>query len=264
VLGLDTSNPYGLPPSDPEPWEPFALPAGKRIAVMSDIHFPYHDIPAITAFVRYVEGADILLLNGDIFDMHGRSSKFIRDPGKRNIASEIEVGCLGIKSIMQGLGCSNVVFKSGNHDDGMRNYIWRNAPELYGLTDILLENIVRERVDITSWVEDKRKIKANALNILHGHEFAEGVSSPVNVAKRLYDRTKANAMCGHHHTPSYHPVRTIDGAIISCWSNGCFCWLHPQYMPINSWVHGGSIVTTNPDGKNFDVDLVRIKDGRVL
>jgi hypothetical protein len=165
--------------------------------------------------------------------------------------------------IKDALGCT-VIMKEGNHDERLRALIYQKAPELFGLPEASLEFLVRERADIDEWVCDKRKVMAGRLNILHGHELPQGVMSPVNIARGLYLRTKANSLCGHHHRSSYHAEMTLDEDMISCWSAGCFCHMKPNYMPINSWNHGGAIVTIAADGKNFTVDNVRIKDGRVL
>ncbi len=131
---------------------------------------------------------------------------------------------------------------------------------------ITLENIVRRRlpnIDI-DFVDDKRIIKANDLNIVHGHEFASSIMSPVNIARGLYLRAKSNAVCGHHHRSSEHTEMNIEGKIVTTWSVGCLSELHPQYMPINSWNHGFLIVELHQNKKEFTVHNKRIFKGKVL
>ncbi len=47
-------NPYGLPVSDETIWEPYIL-EGKRILMLSDVHVPYHNIPALTAAITWAK-----------------------------------------------------------------------------------------------------------------------------------------------------------------------------------------------------------------
>jgi hypothetical protein len=101
------------------------------------------------------------------------------------------------------------------------------------------------------------------LNIAHGHEFPSGISSPVNIARGLYLRAKANAICGHHHKTSSHTETNINDEIVITYSVGCLCELHPLYMPINSWNHGLALITVTKDG-DVDVQNKRIKDGRIV
>jgi len=51
----------------------FAKPV-KRIVSLSDIHFPFQRDDILEAAVDYAKGADILVLNGDIFDCYAVSS----------------------------------------------------------------------------------------------------------------------------------------------------------------------------------------------
>jgi hypothetical protein len=54
-------------------------------------------------------------------------------------------------------------------------------------------------------------------------------------------------MCFHFHQTSEHTEPTISGEIITCWSVGCLCNLHPEYMPLNKWNHGFAEIY-NEDG----------------
>ena len=35
-------------------------------------------------------------------------------------------------------------------------------------------------------IKDKRIVKINSLNVIHGHEYKGGISAPVNIARGLY------------------------------------------------------------------------------
>jgi len=84
-------NPYKLPDSDETDFTPYEIKGHKRVAILSDIHVPYHNIASITAALDYLKKSkpDALLLNGDTIDCH-RLSRFIKDPKKRNFKLELD------------------------------------------------------------------------------------------------------------------------------------------------------------------------------
>lgn len=254
-------NPYKLPESDESTFEPFIL-KHKRILGLFDIHAPYHSISAITAALDYAkkEKPDAVVLGGDFFDFHGLS-KYMTDPRKKNFAEELEIGCQLLTAIQKATNCK-IYYKYGNHDERYQHYLWMKAGELNGVEDFKLETIISKRVSGITFIGDKRIMKAGELNIVHGHEFASSIISPVNIARGLYLRAKANSICGHHHMSSEHTEQDINGKIVTTWSVGCLSELHPQYMPINSWNHGFCIIDV--DGKNFEVRNKRIWKGKIL
>lgn len=271
--GERPKNPYSLPKSDEKEYVPYIIEGPAKIAGLFDVHAPYHSIEAITAALDFLvnQNITILLLGGDFFDFYGMS-RFSKDPDKRNTAEEIKIGVDLLKTIYNTLKPEKVIFKYGNHDERFEHYIWQKFAEIPQLTDfeemkkINLENILRNRLGPDfpiDFVADKRIIKAGNLNIAHGHEFPSGISSPVNIARGLYLRAKANAICGHHHKTSDHTETTINDEILITYSVGCLCELHPLYMPINSWNHGVALITLQEDDKVL-VQNKRIKNGKIL
>ena len=267
-------NPYSLPPSEEKEYIPHVIEGPQRIAALFDIHCPYHSIEALTAALEWLKAHEptIVVIGGDFFDFYGLS-RFLKDPDKRSPAEEIRTGIELLKAIYVALKPKNgLVFKMGNHDERFEHFLWQKMGEMAGLQDleemkeITLENILRKRLGPEfplAFVGDKRIIKAGNLNITHGHEFPSGISSPVNIARGLYLRAKANAMCGHSHRTSSHVEQDINGQMITTWSVGALCELTPLYMPINSWNHGVCLITLEENG-DFSVENKRIKNGKVL
>jgi hypothetical protein len=155
-----------------------------------------------------------------------------------------------------------VVFKLGNHDERYQHYLWTKAGEIADVEDFNLHNLLIKRGCKIDFVDDKRIIKVGGLNIVHGHEFPTGINSPVNIARGLYLRGKTSAMAGHHHQTSEHTDPDMNGKIVTTWSVGCLCELHPNYMPINKWNHG--VARVRIDGAQFHVENKRIYEGRIL
>jgi UDP-2,3-diacylglucosamine pyrophosphatase LpxH len=271
--GERPKNPYALPKSEEKEYLPYIIEGPQRIAALFDVHAPYHSIEALTAALDFLSDKDIttLLIGGDFFDFYGMS-RYAKDPDKRNTAEEIKIGVELLKTIFNELKPEKVVFKYGNHDERFEHYIWQKFAEIPQLTDfeemkqINLETILRNRLGKDfpiDFVTDKRIIKVGNLSIVHGHEFPSGITSPVNIARGLYLRAKANTICGHSHKSSEHSETDINGQMITTWSVGSLCELHPLYMPINSWNHGVALITLDESGV-VDVQNKRIKNGRIV
>jgi hypothetical protein len=267
-----SKNPYKLPESDETDYEPFVVKGKKKVGLLNDIHAPYHSVQALTVTIDYLkkQKLDLLVINGDHFDFYGLS-RYLKDPEKRRFSEEITVGIQILELLQKELKCK-ILFKPGNHDDRLVHYLWQKCKEIDQLADLeeikelTIDKMIRRRspnLDI-EFVKCKQIIKLNDLSVAHGHEFPSSIMSPVNIARGLYLRAKASAMCGHHHRTSEHTEMNINGKIITCWSVGCLSELHPEYMPINSWNHGFAVIDLFEDGETFEVHNKRIFKGKIL
>lgn len=255
-------NPYKLPESDEAVYEPHILKS-KRVLVMSDIHIPYHSIEAVTAVLDFAkkEKPDTILLNGDTIDFF-QLSRFCKEPKKRSFAHELDAFKQFFVTLNKIFPNAKKIFKLGNHEERYNHFLWMKAGELDGVDEFNLENIIKARAEGIEVVGEKRIIKAGGLNVIHGHEFVTSSFSPVNVARGLFLKGKVSAMQGHNHATSEHTEPNMDGGIVTTFSTGCLCELHPAYMPINKWNHGFAMVDI--DGKNFEVRNKRIYKGKIL
>jgi predicted phosphodiesterase len=256
-----SKNPWKLPESEEAKYEPFIIKA-KRLAVLSDIHVPYHSIEALTAAFDKIseEKPDAILLNGDTIDMYSLS-RFQKDPRKRSVAHELEA-VNEFLDLLQKFG-AKIYYKLGNHDERYEHYLMHKAPELLGIPEFKFENLLKAKERGMDVIGEKRIIKANKLNIIHGHEYPS-VFSPVNIARGLYMKGKVSAMQGHNHQTSEHTETDMNGEIVTTWSLGCLCELNPAYMPLNKWSHGMAIVDLSDNRKDFQVRNYRIYKGKVL
>lgn len=255
-------NPYNLPDSDETKYEPYYIKA-KKLAVLSDVHIPYHSIDAITATFDKIsnEKPDAILLNGDFIDFYGLS-RFMKDPRKRSVAHELQ-SAREVLDILATFG-AKIYFKLGNHEERYEHFLMQKAPELLGIQQFELRHLLGLDEKGIDLIGDKRIIKANDLNIVHGHEFGQSIFSPVNVARGLFLRGKVTAMQGHNHSVSEHTESDMNGNIVTTWSLGCLCELNPAYLPINKWSHGFAIVDLHDNGKDFHVYNYRIHKGKIL
>ena len=73
---LDTLDNFGIEESIGKEYVSAKLPPHlKKIGILSDIHFPYHDLTALTCAIKHLKEQEIdcLYLNGDIQDFYSIS-----------------------------------------------------------------------------------------------------------------------------------------------------------------------------------------------
>ncbi len=88
------------------------------------------------------------------------------------------------------------------------------------------------------------------------------ISNPVNPARGLYNRAKKIALYFHFHQTSEHNESAINGDIITTWSGGCMCDLHPEYLPLNKWNNG--FVEIYNDDEFFNIRNRKIVNYRLV
>lgn len=239
---------------------PFEIPE-QRILVLSDIHFPFHDLKALEIALEhgYKAGVDSIILNGDILDCYALS-RFVTDPRLRNFGKEIGQTKDFLQILRANFPDPKIRFRRGNHEARYQAYMETKAPELLGISEMFeLKNVLGLDALGIDYHEERDYFKVGRLNIIHGHEFGKG--GGVNAARWLFLKAKATAMCGHFHRVDAHSGRDMHGKVTSTWTTGCLCGLSPDYLRYNDWSHGFSIVES--DGYNFAVQNHRIIEGRV-
>ena len=256
-------NPYNLPMSEEATNPPCIISGHKRLGILSDIHVPYHSIDALTLAIKYLKDQKIdgLLLNGDTIDCH-RLSRYTKDPKKRNFALELDTFRALFDVLKKELDCK-IYFKLGNHEIRYQNFLYEKAGELIGIEEFDFENIIKARAEGIQVIGDKTMMKINSLNGIHGHEYF-GITSPVNIARGLYQKGKVDAFQGHNHQTSTHSEPDMNGNVTTTYSIGCLSELCPDYMPYNRWNHGCALVELDSNGIDYEFHNKRIYKGKVL
>jgi predicted phosphodiesterase len=252
---------FEIPKEENVDYTEYIVP-GKNILVIADLHIPYHDSDAIQCALEYgyKKKCDTVLIDGDFIDFY-RVSQYCKDPRARNVAEEIEAADKLLNSICEHF--KKVVWKEGNHEERYSNYVMQHAPEIWHVNGVHLPVLMRLSERGIDWVGERRVMRiGDHLRVIHGNEYAQSTNNPVNPARGLFLRAKDCAMAAHNHQSSEHTETTIARKLITDWSIGCLCGLHPQYMPLNKWNQGFSCVRV--DGDDFHVENRRIIDGRVI
>ncbi len=248
-------------------WTPVKISAD-RLLVIADLHVPYHDHAALAITLDYAREKEVtgILINGDGCDFY-QASDWQKDPRRRSLSEELKTLRTILSIIREMFPDAEMVYKMGNHEERWERYLKIKAPaftDLFDDDDIPLlsyETIFDTKKYDIKVVANKRLVKFGHLNIVHGHEFWRGMINPVNPARGLFLKGKENALGAHLHQTSHHTEPTLSGDILSCWTTGCLCDLHPEYSPFNKWNHGFAII--NRDGDNFEVLNKTIIEGKI-
>lgn len=258
---------YRAPASHAEPLTDVVIHGAQRILRLSDIHYPFHDERALSAAIEYGMKHDptVVLLDGDVIDCHDLSD-YDRDPRHRYTEDELRTIGAELDQFRRAFPKARILWKSGNHEDRLKRYLMRRAPDLYGLPGMDVPGLVAMTcgagaLDRVEWIERKRVIRCGHLAFLHGHEFG-GCGGGVNPARWLFLRAGENAICGHFHRTSEHSEPSLSREQRGAWSTGCLCDMSPDYMPHNKWNHGFAWIEVEQAG-TFRVKNIRIIDGKI-
>ena len=259
----ESTNPFFMiPESEERIFEPYILPLGDyKMGWMSDPHFPYHSKSSIEITVKEFKriGVNVLLLMGDIWDCYNLS-KFEKDPRSRDTAYELKLVGHFLDFIAEYLPKAQIYLLEGNHEYRLESYLQRKAPELIGCEFMNWKSILKLPQRGIEFINEKRRIKYDNLNLFHGHEVIVG-SGTNKPAEKLYQVTKANSICGHLHRTSSHSETNVDGKTVSTWTVGHLSETHPKYMPYNRWNHGFAWIETS--GKDWIVYNHKIIEGKI-
>lgn len=251
--------------SIPTPEEPILeyknMPAGvRKLAILTDIHLPYHNKEALLAAVKHIRdyNPDTILLNGDILDFE-KLSRFTTNPRKPDVVFELDMWKAFAKWLRDYFPKATIYFRTGNHELRLLSYVRRNAAALEGLVDF--EQIMQFNNFGIKFVDNVIGMNFGELTIYHGHEVYGGVGA-INVAKIILDRTHINSAIGHFHRTQEFSRKTAHNKVIGCWSIGCLQEHRVDYLPVNQWNYGFALVEFEKDGR-FHFMNKKIIDGIV-
>jgi len=266
---FDGCIPLPEPITEVLPWSVCKL-RFNRALVLPDLHIPFQDNQAILAAIKHGKhlGVDCVILAGDMMDFYGISS-WEKNPELRiDLSDEVQLGQQFLAWLRQQFPKARIVYLEGNHEERLWRHLWQKNPQVYNLKDSDGKRLLGLEVvmGLSEWgielVADRRPILCGEhLYLLHGHEWKVPMMTPVNPARTLFLRVHANAICGHLHQKSEHSEKSVD-RVVSCWSMGCLCGLHPKYMPLNKWSTGFSVIELSK--AEWQVNNLKIIKGQIV
>lgn len=227
-----------------------------NILVASDIHFPYQDDTAITAFIDYaaVMQPEVIVLNGDLLDFY-KLSRFSKDPSGKNPAEEIEMVREFLANLRSKVPDAKIYYVIGNHETRLEKYVLDNAPQIACLIDNVFEIVKTENYKVVGC----SSLTVNDMFVFkHGNRL--GPKSGLSAIKELESHYLSGAT-GHTHRLARFSTRKSGRRFI--WlETGCLCDLNPEYMINADWEQGfGEIMFRS--GKLDKANIVPIDKGKV-
>ena len=259
---LDTLDNFGIEDSIGKEYVSAKLPQHlKKIGILSDIHFPYHDLTALTCAIKHLkeEEIDCLYLNGDIQDFYS-ISRHEKEKDMRDFKREVDMNRDFLQKLRDIFRTIPIYYKLGNHENRFARALNVEAEEFAQLADLQFNIFFRlDKLNITM-VEDWQGMEMGDLLVLHGHELYGG--GGVNPSQNLFNKTICNTLIGHVHRTSATQKKTGFKEFINTYSTGCLTLLSPKYMPFSMHNHGFAIVEIE-NGKS-KVKNIQISNGKIL
>lgn len=183
---------------------------GEAWVVLSDIHFPHEDKPALSIAIEIAEafGVTRAILNGDILDVSCLSDHE-KDP---DAPKRFDLECRSADWFIDWCNTRHDrnVWTFGNHERRWHRYLFRRTPELYGQGLPYVKKFEGKVLD--GGLNDYPKIRAGNLVIEHGDSFwPRGNVTPAMPAVVVLDKAPdQTTIIGHVHKESIASRNSLD------------------------------------------------------
>jgi hypothetical protein len=220
---------FELPPVEPTTFVRKRIsrqPDGSKIAIISDIHYPFHDERTVYAVFKFIDDfkPDIIVWNGDTGDFYNISS-FDKNP-KRTFRFEDEL--LGIREDLL-VPCAKSwswavqYWAFGNHEERLRVYLAKH-PELAGLVN--LDKILGLSELGFQVLPYGGVLDYLGFAITHGTRYS---SLPNGTARIHAQMIGGSGVVGHSHRIGQWTYTNLRGAH-TFFESGCLCRLDPDWV----------------------------------
>jgi len=239
--------------------------AGLKVAVLSDIHYPYEDAQALKLTREYLLDyqPDMFILNGDILDCYS-ISRYDKNPSRNiDFNEELEYAKTKIRQWVDDFPDAEFKMLEGNHEERLKKYVSSNAAALFNIKGVKMEHLLDLDILGIEWIPASHELKIGNLLFTHGHLARKHAGSS---ARGHYESYGCSVLIGHIHRLSTAWKRTKMGDFCMI-ENGTLCDFNVEYMKFPDWQHG--FTTIEFDGADFSprqhaiVDYKLIADGKV-
>ncbi len=216
--------------------------------VLSDIHFPDHNIPAMKLALNIIAHTKprIVLIAGDTCDFDAFSS-FAKDPHRRSRDpfSEVQDDWDSFIDVIKEVSPNSVLAAfTGNHDKPrLDRYNAASASPFMGRNERDFVNMMRSKKRVM-WLYGKQETYIGGWYVQHGKKTGETAAKSTARQLALY----GSSSMGHTHTPAWFVTRANDpryrGQHYHLQMNvaaGCLCNIPPHYTTdtnVGNWVNG--------------------------
>jgi len=262
-VDLTELEPPGLGHTEPSPApRPAQTGAVTRIAVVSDLHAPYHDALAWATCLHAIEALrpDVVVVIGDFPDCYS-VSRHMKDPGRvQGFRDEIEAVRRELRRI-ETLRVPRRIYIEGNHEFRLARYIAAQAPEFYGLLDV--RGLLGLDAHGWEWVPYRQHIVIGDAIFTHDVERAG-----IYAARHSLADAGGSIVFGHSHRLALHMGGTLAGAVHYALNVGHMADLasidyRSQIRARRDWQTGFGWITQDSTGQSWPV-AVPIVEGRCV
>ena len=219
-----------------------------RLAIASDIHYPYQDNRAEGLFLSILPDLNLdgLMILGDAVDFEP-ISRFVTHPHhKLDLKPQIQIARKHFATIRKTLPNQRIWYKAGNHELRLETYLYTRAPELVEMDALTVPELMRLKELDIEWVPWEKDFKVGKIHLTHGDEFRVGSTYP---ARNTYLKVATNMMVGHHHRKDEYTHRHYKSDLHSVYVNPCLCQLSAgRWAKFPQWHQGFSTITTTKSG----------------
>lgn len=238
----------------------------KTTLVIPDLQMPYHDSLALKKIIQVADTVkpDQVVQVGDLIDFpqvsqwsKARSGEFTDDLQEHIDQVQDEF----LSPLRRAAPDAKILWKSGNHDKRIHDYVSKYGYPLKSLRALTMENLFElEKFDV-EYVTDVRIISTHT-KLLHGHESG-GYAANISAWGRKYrDRhgSQFNYVFGHTHQPGLESwAFGENGHVKNRWIMNAGSIMNPEHA---TYVADGSVNWTmsfgflRDDGKATHPDMI--------
>jgi UDP-2,3-diacylglucosamine pyrophosphatase LpxH len=235
------------------------VPESKYL-VIADLHIPFQDEEVLKTILEYAdrEQVDGIVINGDLLDFY-KISRFRKNPLERSTREELKQARDFLTGLRMRYPTARIIYKEGNHDRRLENYIIDNVPELYDVLDCFLEKQLGLKGLNIHYIKDPFNL--GKLTVLHGDETQYRGGNAVNVCETYWKYIYNHFIVAHCHRKDQRSYKNIYGEVFWTGSLG-YCATDMEYARINKWTRGFSIVNFLSDGR-FRARIFDVVDGEI-
>lgn len=232
-----------------------------KIAVLPDIHCPFHDKKAVNLAIQVIKDfePDILVQIGDLADFYALSAHRKNPSKSKGFLHELNQ-VLALMDELDDLA-PRKIFTEGNHCNRLQRYLFDRAPDLYGYFDIKMALQLDERG--WEYYPYQEVVEVGKVSFVHDLGFAG-----VNGTRQTLQAYPGDLIYGHTHRFNCYTGGNLKKQTYTCWNIG---WLGDpaqiDYLPSvkvkQDWVKGFMLLELTPDGYPYYMP-VKINNGKCL
>lgn len=200
----------------------------QTVLIIPDTHVPFHDRQAFNLMYKVAEQLKpgIIILLGDLMDCYSLSNHLKNPERYVHLSKELEV-VYAILDKLDSLGAIEKVYICGNHEDRMRRYLLRNAPDVFECFDLAELLALKEKG--WKWIPYRQMYQLGNTYFTHDVQGRHGVGA----LRSSQQACGLSCVIGHTHRFEIRQTRSLSGDSITAasfgWlgsSNACKDYMH--------------------------------------